>query len=520
MRRLAALVAGGLALLASGCGGSTTAPGGSTASPSVPSLGSLSSSGAGHRFYEIYDPVGTPRGTMLLVHGGGWTDSRGDARKDETQTALALHAQGWRVINISYSPGFIPAGHPIDPRPMLRDVVAFYDQARRAYGGPMCALGDSAGGHLVAMLALERPSLTCAILDVAPLDLRTMLELDTRIARSPQSQGFPKLAAETGVNDVIHTFGTSPSLLAQWSPTLLWRPANNATKVFATDGSSDTTVPAQQLTAFQAKDPGVNAQVLQGAPPGSPGSLYFFHSFVVGTAYEQRLTSLISWLDGLAPRTPETSAPTDTGTGCDVLPAGADRYRLMLAGDAWQQSSTAGAIEATRGCSGSGAWQDDGLSLWAAPGPGAVLPAGGQASLTLDAGHAVRNLSVAFRGFFTRPQDWALGLFASNQASGPVQTPVAGCTAGRCSGLRLLPAGNGVLLTPSGSTGNSDQSDQPPSASFTLPAGTRRIAWVLRCVAPTGCALAGATNAAGISTRPRDPLGQPAIFSIYRAAVS
>src|SRR6202042_2398961 len=108
-------------------------------------------------------------------------------------------------------------------------------------------------------------------------------------------------------------------------------------------------------------------------------------------------------------------------------------WQLLLAGDAWRQSSTPGQlIAATPGCSGSAYWQDDGLSLWALPSTTSpVLPAGAQGTLSLDPGRAIRRISVSFRGFLARPADWAIGLYAGEHE-------VAGCDAGACSGMRLV----------------------------------------------------------------------------------
>jgi hypothetical protein len=502
--RAAAVLAALAALLVAGCGGSGT-PG----APAGPALGSLAASGAGNRFYEIYDPIGPARGTILLLHGGSWADRRGDARRMLATTALAFRASGWRVVNASYSPGWVPGRAP-DPLPMLRDVVAFYDQIRHAFGGPVCAYGESAGGHLAAMLALERPSLRCAILSAAPLNLRTLLH-----------QTWPP-----GIAAIRGTFGQRASVLREFSPTLLWNTGADPTAVFATAAANDQVVPPVQLTEFQQVDPGANAHVLPGAAAGSAGAAAFMHSDVRGSALFARISSLGSWLNGIAQPAAAGPTPTDFGAGCSS--AQTPRWKLLLAGDAWQQSSTAGpagqAIAATRGCSGSAKWQDDGLSLWALPSPaarpspGATLASGAEATLALSSPHPVRRITVSFRGFLARPQDWVLGLYASTEA-GATPTPVAGCTLGHCTGLRLVPSAGGGLLTAAGSSNNPDLSATPPSASFALPAGTRQLSWKLRCAAPGGCPLAGIDSATGASPRPRDPIGHPAIFSLYSVAL-
>ena len=433
---------------------------------------------------------------MLMIHGGAWLDGRGDARKMYASDSLAFRAQGWRVVNISYSPG--PSAKA-DPRPMMRDVVAFYDQIRRAYTGPVCAYGDSAGGYLAAMLAIYRPSLNCAVLNAAPLDL-------------PSLHTLPEL-----VPYVQATFGTNPSMLAQWSPARDWRAGVDHTAIFASAAADDQIVPPQQLEMFHATDPSADVAVLQSGP------FPLGHGTVDTGAFYGRVNQLVQWLDRIAPQGSHSSprSAPDVGAGCDEPVPDADRFQLLLAGDAWQRASSPGqTIAATRGCSGSGYWQDDGLSLWALPSATAVLPNGSQASLALNPGRPIQQLTVSFRGFLARPQDWVLGVYTSTSTSGPIQTPVAVCMRGSCSGLSLYPTTAGAVLAPSGSRGDPDRSSQPPSASFSLPVGTRRIAWILICAARGGCSLKGISNVARISTRPRDPLGQPAIFSLYRVKLN
>ncbi len=505
-RRLTAVaLIGALGGLA-GCGGSTgsSGPFRQPNRQAVPALGSLASSGAGHRFYEIYDPAGSARGTMLVLHGGSWKDQRGDARRMMMVASLAFRARGWRVVDVSYTPGYQP-GRGADPAPMLRDVVAFYDQIRRAFGGPICAYGESAGGHLAAMLALERPTLTCAILNAAPLDLPKLLH-----------STLPAL-----VPLIKRTFGTSASLLDQWSPAVMWNPRIDRTAVFATAASNDLVVPAAQLEAFARSDPSADVAVLPGASPGTATAVPWMHSAVRGNAIDERLAQLDRWLDRIAPpRGSVRSAPAGIGAACQMSARPGNRWQLLLAGDAWRQSSTPGEpIAATRGCSGSAHWQDDGLSLWALPSPTGALGAGAQASITLSSGQVVHRVSVSFRGFLARPTNWTIGLYASRGRGAPVTT-VAACRRGRCSGLRLVSTGAGELIAAAGSRGNPDDRDQPADAQFTVPQGTQELTWQLRCDAPSGCSLAPAATVGGASVRSRDPLGQPAIFSLYRIAVS
>ncbi|MCW3039781.1 MAG: hypothetical protein JWM31_1686, partial [Solirubrobacterales bacterium] len=294
--------------------------------------------------------------------------------------------------------------------------------------------------------------------------------------------------------------------------------------VFATSSTSDQVVPPGQLKAFKAADPAADAQVIPGPGADPPDSVVWMHSAVSQTALSARLDELRPWLDRVVPRraTAAVRHPTTAGAGCDLVrraTARRGRYKLMLAGGSWRQTSTTGQpITATRGCSGSARWQDDGMSLWALPSP-AKVPAAAQASLVLRSARAVRHLSATFRGFLARPREWSLGLYASPHTHGSITVPVAACVRGTCSHLRLVDTPAGALIAAEGSTGQPDQRETPIEAGFALPAGSRRVMWRLRCVAPAGCSLAGIAKAGGVSARRRDPLGHPAIFSVYRVAV-
>jgi acetyl esterase/lipase len=494
-----------VAVVIAGCGSGGPASPGTAAGSRGPALGSLAQSGAGHRFYEIYEPTGPVHGTVLVLHGGGWRAARGDARRQMAPASLTLQARGWRVVDASYSPG-PRSGGTVDPRPMLRDVVAFYDQTRRAFPGPVCAYGESAGGHLATLLAIERPSLRCLVLAAPPLDLRRMLRTSSPAGRAA----------------VRATFGTRPAVLDAWSPTRLWGAAQRRVRVFATTARNDTVVDPQQLRAFVTRARGVDADLLPGAAAGAPDAVPWTHSLVHKTPLDARFAAQASWLQATAPTQIPARAPTDVGKDCGLWSPGdaASRWRLLLAGDAWKEASTPGApIIATRGCSGSARWQDDGLSLWAFPSAG-FLPVGSESSLELRVAPRVRHLTAAFRGVLARPRDWAVGLYAWGAATGNVATPVATCEQGRCRRLRLVRIRGGALLTAPGTSGDPDARPTPLAERFELPAGTRRVAWRLRCIAPAGCSLRGIADARGRSMRRRDPLGHPAIFSIYTAAVS
>jgi dienelactone hydrolase len=481
-------------LAVAGCGKSAPPP--TTPGLLTPSagLGSLAASGAGHRFFEVYEPDGPARGTMIAFHGGGWEAAPGDARSGVLGGALAYRAQGWRVVDADYSSARNP-GKPPNPLPMIADVVAFYEQVRRAFPGPVCATGPSAGGHLSAMLAVLRPKLTCAVVDAGPLDLVSLVD------RNATSAQF-----------VTGAFGTDPRTLAAWSPARLWKKSRRRPPIFVTVADGDGYVPASQGRAFERADPHAVVKTLPAAVAGAADAAPFIHSYVKGGPRAAAVASELAWENRIVPPAkhyPAPPAPSATRSCDAVLPHAdwrtarrRDRWRLLRAGLGWKATQTPnGLLAATTGCSGSGRSQDDGLSVWAPPASGQRARTGTSAALTFTRGRPLRSITVSLRGYLARPRDWDVGLYAGS-------TPVAACTAGRCRGLRLA----GSLIASPGS-GDPDSVDEPPSQRIALPSGTRQVSIKLTCASPSGCSLGGISRKA----RPRDPVGHPAILSIYAA---
>jgi acetyl esterase/lipase len=106
-------------------------------------------------------PHGRPAGVVLVIHGGAWRAS--GSRTDALMAARArtFARWGWAAAVVDYR------GYADSPG----DVVRAYDVARRRFPGlPICAYGESAGGHLALMLAVRRP-LACVVDAAGPVDL-------------------------------------------------------------------------------------------------------------------------------------------------------------------------------------------------------------------------------------------------------------------------------------------------------------------------------------------------------------
>lgn len=148
---------------------------------------------AGGRVPIVSQAPGTDRGTVILIHGGAWVDhGRQAAARQHLRHAARLNRLGFDTVAITYRPGIRS----------IADVAAAYDRLRRRLGNSeaICALGDSAGGHLALMLAAHRPRLDCAIARGAPTDLR----LAHGVWRRPVALRFAPYAPLAEVSPVTY----------------------------------------------------------------------------------------------------------------------------------------------------------------------------------------------------------------------------------------------------------------------------------------------------------------------------
>jgi dipeptidyl aminopeptidase/acylaminoacyl peptidase len=117
-------------------------------------------------YQEVGKPAGAaksaPRGIVLLIHGGAWTRVGREWVAGLRRDAARFRKAGFMTVNTDYRPGYRS----------LADVTAVYDDLHERYPRtPICAFGESAGGHLSLMLSLRRRSLKCVVARAAPTDL-------------------------------------------------------------------------------------------------------------------------------------------------------------------------------------------------------------------------------------------------------------------------------------------------------------------------------------------------------------
>jgi len=194
-------------------------------------------------------PAGKPNGVVITIHGGGWVHTGADMLALENKPAAIYRRAGWAVLNVDYRPG----------RDSITDVVSFYDQARKATGPstPICASGQSAGGHLALLLAVQRPRLACAITEAGPATLTPIMA----------GGSSPETAA--AARSVFSGPGG-----AALSPALGLRGYNG--RVLAAYSTGDTVIPAgPQVAALRRL--GIHSTLMPGAacqPTSSPATVW------------------------------------------------------------------------------------------------------------------------------------------------------------------------------------------------------------------------------------------------------
>ena len=226
------------------------------------------------------DPAGRgARGTMILVHGGGWAghDARAQALLSQRPGSLLLQ-RGWRVVSIDYNEG----------ADGLQDVLdtAGAELQRASRRGPLCIYGESAGAHLALVAASRLREIDCVIGLGTPTDLA--------LYRS-QGADSPDFRVRLVVSQINRLFGTTPAELGPWDLVSL-APAVDADVLLLQEGD-DMIVPGLHSTRFQAARPTTQLVALQAGEPADPAS-----RFVHGTISDSGRARYAEAIDTFAGR--------------------------------------------------------------------------------------------------------------------------------------------------------------------------------------------------------------------------
>lgn len=173
---------------------------------------------------------------MLIFPSGGWFPHP-DATRSTDHYVERYRSLGWAARNVAYRHGGEEG---------YEDVVAAYERAREEHPrAPVCAVGESSGGHLALMLAARRP-LACVEAVGAPTDLRAL-------------RGFVRRVA-------VKAFGHD---LAAWSPV---RHAGSIRgRVMLVHAANDLVVDPGQARLMKDAKPDAELVLLP------PGELSFMH---------------------------------------------------------------------------------------------------------------------------------------------------------------------------------------------------------------------------------------------------
>lgn len=149
----------------------------------------------------VASPTGPIKGTMLLLHGGGWKGPDSYAQgllMDQPGAMLVQH--GWRVVSIDYRAG----------TDGLQDVMAAVsDQLAHPAGGLLCLYGESAGAHLALVAASRMKGIDCIAAAGPPIDFQAYMAEATA---GGQAKPLEVVAQMQKV------FGATPADTAPWEP--------------------------------------------------------------------------------------------------------------------------------------------------------------------------------------------------------------------------------------------------------------------------------------------------------------
>jgi acetyl esterase/lipase len=162
-RTLLGLPALGAALALSGCGDD----GPVSDEPNASSARRIDYGDDPSQYVELSVPEGTPRGVVVVIHGGFWK-----AAYDLSlgrPLAADLVAQGWAALNLEYRRVGNGGGLPQTLDDVRAAIATLEDQ--QLDQAPVVTLGHSAGGHLATWAGAAVEQVTHVISQAGVLDL-------------------------------------------------------------------------------------------------------------------------------------------------------------------------------------------------------------------------------------------------------------------------------------------------------------------------------------------------------------
>lgn len=244
--------------------------------------------------YEVGAPSGdyaaqSPKGVMIVLHGGGWVSNGGAAVQGLRGEADRWRERGWLTVNSSYRACGLAAG----------DALLLYDRVRATYGAavPVCALGQSAGGHLALIVAARRAGgVKCVIDQGGPTDPATLLTQGAYDAATGGSQtNWPKWV----YNLMVAAFGQEN--LTAVSPAQLVDSGLSGTRILAASAARDELVPPAQMTLLRHRMLAADGDAYVDVRQLEAGDQPFVHASVSRAALDDYHEAEKALVSGFAP---------------------------------------------------------------------------------------------------------------------------------------------------------------------------------------------------------------------------
>ena len=225
-------------------------------------------------------PATGVRGTMIMVHGGGWTGPGPLSQKAlMTTPGETLLQRGWKIVSVDYHAG--AAG--------LQDVVdAIGGELVQPTGGLLCLYGESAGAQLALVAASRVPGVDCVVAMGPPADFETY-QAEAQASHDPNRTII--------ANQMAAVWGSTPAERAANDPVKL--AGAIASDVLILREADDPLIPIEQVENFLAARPTTQRAELEAAP-GSDLRSFFVHGTLSDGGRGQYRAAIGSFVDRVA----------------------------------------------------------------------------------------------------------------------------------------------------------------------------------------------------------------------------
>jgi acetyl esterase/lipase len=225
----------------------------------------------------VNSPSSGVRGTMLMVHGGGWQGPGAKSQKFlMEQPGNMLVERGWRVVSLDYNAG-------------TQGIIDVLNAAGQELGGAegnlLCLYGESSGAQIALVVASRLKAVDCVIAAGAPTDFHVYMAE----ARSSGDDSRKTIAGQ-----MEHVFGSTEDVTAPWEPIKLSKMITS--DVLMLRESDDSLVPREQLDRFLGLRPRTESLELESNPTVTPET-WWLHGTLSDVGREHYLAAVGAFAD-------------------------------------------------------------------------------------------------------------------------------------------------------------------------------------------------------------------------------